>query len=283
MFDGATPNHPAPGLDPEIALQLPADAYWQLVRTLRLTLPPPPAKAGVSGSAEDLARRDRAAIARVAALAPANAAEAELAAQIVAASEQWKDCLRLAQEPATTPEWALKCRAQAIGMMRQANNAMRLLLRMQQTRRKLEADSATSDRLAWSEHCALALMAEALAGLPTKPVDVAETPAAADPTTSTGLVGTPAAEPDGKPAPDAAPAPAPEPGAAAPDADLVAAAERYAAAYPERAAAIRRTGRLPHDVRYFCPSEAALARALITGRTPALAALDAVAAEPDAT
>jgi hypothetical protein len=250
MFDHPTPDHPtpghptpAPGLDPGLALQLPADTYWHLVHTLRLTLPPP-----LSGRAEDFSRRDRAAIARVAALAPANAAEAELAAQFVAASEQWKDCLRLAQDAATTPEWAQKCRAQAIGMMRQATSAMRLLQRMQERRRKLEADNAASDRLAWSEHRALALMAEALA-----------------------------AEPERKPAPEADPAPAPnpEPGAAEPAADLIAAAERYAAAYPERAASIRRTGRLPNDVRYFCPPEAALARELITGRTPALAALDA--------
>jgi hypothetical protein len=61
MFDSATPNS-----DP---LQLPADAYWHLVRTLRLTLPPP-----LGDDPDDLLRRDRAAIARIAALVPANAA-----------------------------------------------------------------------------------------------------------------------------------------------------------------------------------------------------------------
>ncbi|MGH7212755.1 MAG: hypothetical protein ACREF1_14985, partial [Acetobacteraceae bacterium] len=75
---------------------------------------------------------------------------------------QWKDCLRLAQLPETAPEWASKCRAQAIGMMRQANAALRLLLRLQDARRKLEGDAAACDRLAWTEHCALGLMAEAL-------------------------------------------------------------------------------------------------------------------------
>ncbi|HLY54189.1 MAG TPA: hypothetical protein VKS60_01450, partial [Stellaceae bacterium] len=63
--------------------------------------------------------------------------------------------------------------------------------------------------------------------------------------------------------------------------DLVAAAERHAAAYPERAASIRRTGRLPYgEVRYFDPPEAALVKALVAGRTPALAALDRAVAEP---
>ncbi len=166
-----------------LALRLPADAYWQLVHTLRLTLPPP-----LGDSAEDLLRRDHAAIARIAALAPANAAEADVAAQFVAASEQWKDCLRLAQLPETLPrapkrgtpdghparstdfsgcpEWAAKCRAQAIAMMRQSQSALRLLLRMQDARRKVEKDGAAADRLVWSEHCAASLMAEALSQHP---------------------------------------------------------------------------------------------------------------------
>src|SRR5579875_1558295 len=142
---------------PDPALQFTADAYHELVRTLRLILPPPP-----DGDPEALARRDRAAIARVAALVPAGAAEAELAVQFVAASEQWKDCLRLAQDAATPPDWARKCRAQALAMMRQANAALRLLLRLQARREKLEADNVTRDRAAWTEHCAIGLMAEAL-------------------------------------------------------------------------------------------------------------------------
>ena len=70
------------------------------------------------------------------------------------------------------------------------------------------------------------------------------------------------------------------PAAVDPAPELIAAAERYAATYPERAAAIRRTGRMLHDVRYFDPPEAALAGALIAGRTPALAALDLAQACP---
>jgi len=64
MSTDAAPDHP------HLADRLPADAYWQLIRTLRLTLPPP-----ATDSPDDLARRDHAAIARIAALAPANAAE----------------------------------------------------------------------------------------------------------------------------------------------------------------------------------------------------------------
>lgn len=45
-----------------------------------------------------------------------------------------------------------------------------------------------------------------------------------------------------------------------------------------RAASIRRTGKLPLDVRYFDPPEAVLG-GVIAGRTPALAALDREFAE----
>src|SRR5487761_11174 len=166
MFDAITPDHP------HLADRLPADAYWQLIRMLRLTLPPPP-----TDSPDDLARRDHAAIARIAALAPANAAEADVAAQFVAASEQWKDCLKLARERAREPNVAGKCRAQALSMMRQANSALRLLLRMQEAREKREADHEACDRAAWTEHRAIPLWAEALSpaaapstGAPAAPI-----------------------------------------------------------------------------------------------------------------
>jgi len=161
----AAANHAAPDPDPGpdlgIEFRLPADAYWHLIHTLRLALPPPP-----GDRPEDLLRRDHAAVARIAALAPGNAVEADLAAQFVAASEQWKDCLRLAQDPDMAPKWAAKCRAQALAMMRQANAALRLLLRLQTRRGKLEADNAACDRATWTEHCATAMMVEALAAAP---------------------------------------------------------------------------------------------------------------------
>src|SRR5260370_40306663 len=239
MCTAAAPNHPnpapapapgldpgpAPGLDPGVAYQLPADAYYHLVRTLCLTLPPP-----LTDSPDDLARRNHAAVARIAALVPANAAEADLAALYVAASEQWKDCLRLAQLPETTPGIALKCRAQAVSMMRQAQSALRLLLRLQEARQKREANRAACNSAAWTEHCASALMAEALAAAP----------AAAQPRPAM-------AEP---PAPAVHSQPPPMSAAARRAAmdlapDLIAAAERYAATYPERAASIPRTGTMP--------------------------------------
>ncbi len=74
----------------------------------------------------------------------------------------------------------------------------------------------------------------------------------------------------------AAPAACARPGAVAgrePETDPVAEAEEYAHIYPQRAALIRRHGRVP-DNASFGPPEAWLVRALVTGRTPTLLALD---------
>jgi hypothetical protein len=212
MFDGAPQTHA------DLATRLPADTYWQLIHTLRLALPPP-----LSDSPEDLLRRDHAAIARIAALCPGNAVEADLAAQFVAASEQWKECLRLAQQPGTNPEWAAKCRAQAIAMMRQAQSALRLLLRLQQARGKRDADAAAANSGAWAEHCAISLMADALAAPPQN-----------RPAVEPAL-----AEPAAPPAPATQPPPAPAPVTATPDPAApgrVAPAERDTAPGPPEAA-----------------------------------------------
>jgi len=147
----AAPNHES------VAPEFPAGVYYQLIHPLRLSLPPP-----LTDSPEDLARRDHSAIARIAALCPANAAEADIAALYVAASEQWKECLRLAQLPEISLLGSLKCRAQANSMMRQSQSALRLLLRMQAARQKLEADSEARERAAATEHSAINLMAQAL-------------------------------------------------------------------------------------------------------------------------
>src|SRR5439155_1630930 len=84
----------------------------------------------VSDTPEDLARRDNAAIAQVACLLPANADEADLAAQYVAANAYAMDCLRLANECRTTDHRKmLQCGAQATSSMRQARGYRSLLLR----------------------------------------------------------------------------------------------------------------------------------------------------------
>jgi hypothetical protein len=232
-------DHP----QPDLALLLPRDMYYQLIHTLRVSLPPP-----VTAIPEDIARRDNAAITAVACLLPANADEANLAAQYVAASAQGLECLRLAREHPPDAPLALKCSAQAASMMRQARGFRSLLLRVQAVREKREADNASLDKAAWIEHCAVSLMADALGRTPPAPMP----------------------EP---PPPPSAPMPAEE---AAPQPGPLGEADQYAITYPRRAALIRSLGGLPAPCT-FGPPEPELVQAIVTGASATLRALDAPA------
>jgi len=234
---------------PDLSLLLPRSVYWYLVHQLRSSMPEP-----VPDTPEARAHRDNAAIAQIAAMLPANADEAELAAECVSARAQARDCQREAQAfRGTDTAWFLKCHAQATAYLRQAQSARRRLQSLQAERRQREADSAAADRAAWTEHCAIGLMADALGREPPAPI----------------------AEP-----------PAPEPAAAAPAAaaaeepkpDLIKEAELYAAMYPRRAALIRRHGRVPGNVS-FGPPDDHVVPVLVHGQTPALKALDLIEVE----
>ena len=222
-------------------LRLTRDVYYMLVHTLRSTLLPP-----VIDTPEEFARRDNAAIGQVAAMLPGNADEAYLAAQCVAARLYGMDCIHLARAFAETDQmWAGKCAAQGNSSLRESRQARSLLLRLQTAREKREADNAATDRAAWSEHCTIGLMTNALAEAPT------------------------AAPAEPPPAP-----PAPEPPAdKASQRDLAAEAEMYAINYPRRARLIRSLGGLP-DNPGFGPPDAELVPFIATGTTPQLLALD---------
>ena len=80
-----------------LASLLPADTYYQTVFTLNSLLPPP-----ANDTPEDTARRDRAAMAHVASLRPADPEEANLAAQYVRGKRPgarqscaWPACTRM--------------------------------------------------------------------------------------------------------------------------------------------------------------------------------------------
>jgi hypothetical protein len=231
------PSHPN-----DLALQLPRDSYYQVIHTLRGALPSP-----VTDSPEDLIRRDNAAIAQIACVLPANADEANIAAQYVAAQAQALDCLRLAHLAGMDLALALKFTAQSAGMMRHAGGARRLLMRVQAVRQKRETNSAALDQAAWIEHCAIGLMAEALGR--DAPEPMAEPP----------------------PAEQRAPEPLPDD---EPKFDPVAEAEQYAIIYPRRAALIRSLGGLPARCDFGPPSPELL-QAIVTGTSPHLIALDA--------
>ena len=157
----------SPDPSSDAAHRLPRDVYLEIMRILRVALPFP--RTG-EGTEPDLARRNRAAMAAVAGLRPQSPAEGRLAAQFVAADAWAMDCLRQAEEKWREPRLADKCRAQAMGMMREGKSAMRVLLRVQAARREVEKDEAEAGRAAWAEHCALAMME---AGLP-EAADLAE-------------------------------------------------------------------------------------------------------------
>jgi hypothetical protein len=224
----------------DLTLQLPRDTYWLVVDTLRRQMPPPPP----DYSPDDIARRTRAAIAEVASIVPGNAEEAGLAAQYVGARFYAQDCLRLAGEHRGDPSFYLKCMAQAARTSREERGLRTMLSRLQAERRTREADSGATDRAALTEYCAIGLMAEALGQTP--PAAMPEPPPAAPPEPQ---------EPE------------------EPVADLLAEADRYAVIHPRRAARIRALGGLPEPCD-FGPPEPALVRAIVTGTSPTLRALD---------
>ena len=138
---------------------------------------------------------------------------------------------------------------------RESRQARSLLARLQAAREAREKDPAATDRAAWSEHCTIGLMTDALADTPPASVAPAE----------------PAAPP---PAPVAEPAAPEPPSGAAPARDLAADAELYAIMYPRRARLIRALGGLP-DNPDFGPPDPELVPCIAAGTTPALLALDA--------
>src|SRR6185437_8297296 len=300
-------------ISPDPAYLRNREAYHHLVHTLSLSLPPPP-----DGTPEALALRNTAAIAQVAALCPANAAEATLAAQFVAAHAQAMDCLRLTHTLETPGHLTLKCNAQAALMMRQSQGAMRMLLRTQAARQARDANPAAAGAAAWTEHAAAELMIEKL----THPLSRLEAPSpqpespgipSGEPPSAPlggiaggpvggiaggpvgGIAGGPVGEPPLPRLSETAGAPTSEPvGGRAGEplgeppssrlgepisetaGEFISAAEAYVALYPQRAALIRRLGGVPDNVQFGPPDEDVV-RALVTGRSPALAALDLVA------
>jgi hypothetical protein len=165
-----------PGVSqPDWGRVLPRDAFYEIMRVLRRGLPRPE-----TDDAASWARRDRAAMAGVASLQPANAAEARMAAQFVVADAYSLDCFRVAQERWQEPDVARRCAAQGLSMLRESKCAMRVLMRMQAARRLVAADDAEWGRAEWAEHAAASLMAEALVDRTPEPEPEPEPEASPD-------------------------------------------------------------------------------------------------------
>ena len=187
---------------------------------------------------EQRAVRDERAITALAHYIPENAAEAELAADIVAAEFHAKDALRGALRFVNDLAAAERCRRQHALMMRTMHSGLRTLLRMQAERHKAED----------AKRPAALLRAGFLHS------------------------GTLPPEPEPQPCPPAA-APEPQPGALPKYEDMTE-AEQYAVIYPNRAAAIRRHGGMPPGAGYPPPDDAVFGE-IVTGNSPVFLALDA--------
>jgi hypothetical protein len=195
--------HTLPNLSGSIAREV----FATLCRSLPAPIPDTP---------EARASRDDVAMAAVAELHPTNAFEAKLAADIVLAEAHYADSLRQAGEYRGDLAAINRCRALAMGMLRQMRGLLRDYQRMQAARDKALAamHPAAMERAGW-------WFRDASVPLPE--------PAEATPQ------GTDRAQPA---------------------AGGLAAAEQYAAAHPDRAARIRAEGGLPARLDFTPPEPA---------------------------
>lgn len=113
---------------------LPPRLSREIFAALRQALPNPP-----EDTQDAIDARDMIAMAAVAALDPVDAAEAMLAVQVVSTEAHARDSLRLSNLPDIDLPTILRCRAQAASMMRQMQQALRALHRMQAMRPLPEA------------------------------------------------------------------------------------------------------------------------------------------------
>ena len=141
---------------PDLAQLLPREAFFEILWMLRRTLPPP-----LSDDPVELERRDRAAMAAVAALLPVTVAEGRLAAQFASADAWARDCQALAAERRADTGLVRKCLAQSVSLTRESRAALRELRQLQKERRARDADGAAG-RAEWEEHGAGGMMREAL-------------------------------------------------------------------------------------------------------------------------
>ncbi len=152
------PQTPNPPID------LPAQAYRHLIHTLIALLPPP-----IEDTPEATLARNHAAIARIAAMAPVNADEAELAAQCIAARAQAEEMLLLVRVHAADINLVVKLNAQYASMIRTSLSAHNRLRREQQQRRNRDTNHDAADQDEWTRHIAAQSMLDVLPSAPKPP------------------------------------------------------------------------------------------------------------------
>ena len=134
---------------PHPAIDLAAPLYYQLVYTLTDLLPPP-----IDDTPEGLRARNLAAIAKVAALLPVNASEADLAAQCITARAQAEDMLRQLRHHAADINLVIRLNAQYASTLRTSLSLHGRLMRVQAVRQKRESIDGAATEDAWTQHVA---------------------------------------------------------------------------------------------------------------------------------
>jgi hypothetical protein len=182
---------------PPPATNLSTHLYYQLVYTLTDLLPPP-----LDDTPEALRTRNLAALAKVAALLPVNADEADLAAQCIAARAQAEDILRLLRQHADDIAVVMRLNAQYGSMLRTSLSLHGRLMRVQALRQKREAIEGAANQDEWTQHIAERSMVgivDPAAGLaqPAWPEVAPATSPERAPATSPGRA--PATSPEGTP------------------------------------------------------------------------------------
>jgi hypothetical protein len=140
-METSTPTHSDSDLSTEL--------YYQIVYTLTDLLPPP-----LDDTPEALHVRNRAAIAKVAALLPVNANETDLAAQCIAARAQAEDMLRLLRQHTGDIGLVMRLNAQYGSMVRTSLSVHGRLMRVQALRHKREKINDAVNQDAWALHVA---------------------------------------------------------------------------------------------------------------------------------
>jgi hypothetical protein len=155
---------------PQPAIDHTKHLYHQLVYTLTGLLPPP-----LDDTPAALCARNHAAIAKVAALLPVNANEADLAAQCIAARAQAEEMLRLLRQHADDIGLVMRLNAQYGSMVRTSLSVHARLMRVQALRQKREAIEGAANEDARAQHVAersmLAVVDPAARPLKAAPVE----------------------------------------------------------------------------------------------------------------
>ncbi len=213
---------------PDLSLLLPAGRVLHRPRGCA------PAAGAAPDTPEARAHRDNAAIAQIAAMLPAMPTRRNSPPNALGSRARRATASARPKPSAATARVPEMPRAGRLLPAPGAEARLGARQSLQAERRQREADSAAADRAAWTEHCAIGLMADALGREP--PAPIAEPP----------------------PVPQRRGSSSGGRGAAP---DLIKEAELYAVMYPRRAALIRRHGRVPDNVSWGPPDDYLVPRA----------------------